>query len=112
MTGEAIFPKLLFDNAEDFAQHDPHGRRASYISGRTAPLRLGRFVVQMTVLALLLVCPSRPVVAQRGPGFPSFGSPSNGGGDSLNLSSLNVHLTIPILHKTGPPLPVNTLFHY
>src|SRR5260370_38588815 len=103
MTGEAIFPKLLFDNAEDFAQHDPHGRRASYISGRTAPLRLGRFVVQMTVLALLLVCPSRPVVAQGGPGFPSIGSLSNRGVDPIQLASLNFPLAFSMRHKTGRP---------
>src|SRR5260370_33659492 len=112
MTGPAIYPKLVFDKAEDIAQHDTHGRRAAYISGRTAPLRLGRCVVQMTVLALLLVCPSRPVVGQGSPGFPSFGSLSNGGVDSINLSSLNVHLSIPIVHKAGRRLPLNTVLHY
>ncbi len=56
--------------------------------------------IRLVSLLLLLTFTVAPVPAQVQTGTPPFGSFS-GGLDTINLANLNVHLTIPVLHKAG-----------
>src|SRR5208283_2514973 len=59
-------------------------------------LRSIRFVSLLVLLIFAVV----QLHAQVQTGTPSFGSFA-GGPDTINLANLNVHLTIPVLHKAG-----------
>ena len=58
------------------------------------------------LILMLVVLPADLATAQVATGTPPY-STINGGPDQINLSNLNVHLTIPVLHKKGRGLPFN-----
>jgi len=49
---------------------------------------------------------------QSNTGFQPFGSFSSPGPDIINLANLNVHLTIPVVHKAGRGMPFNYNLSY
>lgn len=66
------------------------------------PTSLLRSVLLLLGIVLLLTV---PLVGQSPTGLPPFGSFSGGGVDTINVQGGNLHLTIPLLSKTGRGLP-------
>ncbi len=69
-----------------------------------------RFCFFVTAMVCML---SSPVAfSQVATGTPAFGSFGGGPFDTINLSNLNVHFTIPIMNKAGRVLPFNYALTY
>ena len=64
----------------------------------------------ITVLALLAVC--HGAFAQSNTGVQPFGSFTGGGLDTINVRNGNLHISIPILSKSGRGLPFSYSLSY
>jgi hypothetical protein len=60
--------------------------------------------MRAAIFATLLFC-SLGCWSQVATGNPVFGSPQGGIFDTLNLGNLNVHFSIPVVHKAGRGMP-------
>jgi len=63
--------------------------------------------LRQTLCALLFVLVVGSVFAQVTTGTPPFGSFGGGPFDVINLGNLNVHFSVPVVHKAGRGLPFN-----
>src|SRR5437868_7011412 len=63
-------------------------------------------------LLLLAVILSRSAVAQSETGLQPFGTFTGGAVDTVNVRNGNLHISIPILSKSGRGLPFNYRFSY
>jgi hypothetical protein len=59
----------------------------------------------ISILIGILGCLTIPSTGQVATGAPAFGSFGGGPFDTVNLGNLNVHFSVPILHKAGRGLP-------
>jgi RHS repeat-associated protein len=63
--------------------------------------------IRYLFLAVMLCLSIEGVFAQVATGMQKFGTLGGGPVDTINLGSLNVHFSIPVLHKPGRGLPFN-----
>src|SRR5271166_2182937 len=63
------------------------------------------------LVALILSC-SCFDVGQSITGLPPFAPLAGGGGEVVNLANLNVHLSIPVVHKPGRGLDFDYVLNY
>src|SRR5438477_4169120 len=63
-------------------------------------------------VAFMLSVSILPSHAQVAYGIQHYGSFGGGPFDTLNLGNLNVHFSVPILHKAGRGLPFNYALNY
>ena len=68
--------------------------------------------LQALLLGTLMMIVAGGSAAQVNPGIPPFESFARGPIDDVNLSTLNTHVTIPILHKSGRGLPIDVALMY
>jgi len=82
-------------------------REISLWRGRSLPrwARNLSIVVLVFVFDVASLIPLPASAQAPGTGTPPFSSFSGGSGDLINLGDLNVHLTVPIIHKPGRGLP-------
>ena len=59
------------------------------------------------LIALFIILATGLASGQVATGTPAFGSYGGGPFDTVNLGNLNVHFSIPILHKAGRGMPFN-----
>ena len=67
-----------------------------------------RPIMKRTILSLVFILAwTGTLEAQIATGTPPFSSIGGGPVDAVNLGNLNVHLSVPILHKAGRGYPLN-----
>src|SRR5579864_2116502 len=73
--------------------------------------RLGRFLLHLLffVVATVSLSVAQGMVAT---GTPAFSSAGGGPFDSVNLGNLNVHFSVPVLHKSGRGVPFDYDLEY